>query len=163
MSVFDELLESNAAYAEGFDLGHLSSPPARGLAVLTCMDARILPLAAFGLAPGDAHIVRNAGGRASDDAVRSLLVSTHRFGVRNIAVVHHTTCGMAGITDDGFADEVEAATGHRPDVPALAIGDPDEALRDDVERLRSSPLFPAGTDVAGFMYNVRTGRLDRRA
>nr|MDQ3757891.1 carbonic anhydrase [Actinomycetota bacterium] len=122
MSAFEELLAANHAFAEGFGLGHLAGPPVRALAVLTCMDARILPLQMFGLAPGDAHVVRNAGGRASDDAIRSLLVSTHRLGVRSIAVVHHTECGMAGITDESFADEVEAATGHRPTVPVLAIG-----------------------------------------
>ncbi|HEX2038719.1 MAG TPA: carbonic anhydrase [Acidimicrobiales bacterium] len=162
MSVFDELLDANAKFTEGFDLGTLPGPPARALAVLTCMDARMLPLQMAGLTPGDAHIVRNAGGRASDDAIRSLLVSTHRLGVRHIAVVHHTMCGMADITDDGFRDEVEGTTGHRPTVPVLAIGDPDEALRSDVEALRSSPYFPEGTTVAGFVYDVRTGRLDLR-
>lgn len=99
----------------------------------------------------------------SDDALRSLLVSTHRLGVRTIAVVHHTGCGMADITEEGFADEVVAATGHRPTMPILTIGDPDEALRSDVEQLRSSPLFPEGTTVAGFLYDVRTGRVEHRA
>lgn len=162
MSVFEELLDANAAFAEAFGLGSLPSPPARALAVLTCMDARILPLEVFGLVPGDAHIVRNAGGRVSDDVIRSLLVSTHRLGVRNIAVVHHTSCGMTEITDEGFAAEVEAVTGHRPHVPVLAIGDADEALRSDVEQLRNSPLFPEGTRFAGFLYDVLTGWLDMR-
>ena len=162
MSVFDELLAANATFAEDFELGTLPGPPARALAVLTCMDARILPLEVFGLEPGDAHIVRNAGGRVSDDAIRSLLVSTHRLGVRHIAVVHHTACGMTELTDEGFADDVEAATGHRPTVPILAIGDADDALRSDVEQLRTSPLFPDGTVFAGFLYDVRTGRLERR-
>jgi carbonic anhydrase len=162
MSIFDELLDANADFAKGFELGHLPSPPARALAVLTCMDARILPLEMAGLTPGDAHVVRNAGGRASDDAIRSLVVSTHRLGVRDIAVVHHTACGMASVTDDGFRDEVERATGHRPDMPILAIDDPDGALRADVERLRTSPLFPEGTEVAGFLYDVSSGRLERR-
>ena len=162
MSVFDSLLAANASFAEQFQLGTLPGPPAHALAVVTCMDARILPLEVFGLAPGDAHIIRNAGGRVSDDVVRSLLVSTHRLGVRHIAVVHHTACGMTELTDEGFADEVEAASGHRPTVPILAIGDADDALRADVEQLRASPLFPEGTTVAGFLYDVRTGRLDLR-
>lgn len=163
MSVFDDVLAANARYAEGFGLGSLPVPPAKHLAVLCCMDARILPLEVFGLAPGDAHVIRNAGGRASDDALRSLLVSTHKLGVRSIAVVHHTHCGMAGITDDGFRAELRETTGHDPgDLPVLAIVDADQAIKEDVASLAWSPLFPPGTEVAGFVYDVETGRLDMR-
>lgn len=148
MSVFDDLLAGNARFAASFQAGKLPAPPARKLAVLTCMDARILPLEVFGLRTGDAHIVRNAGGRASDDVLRSLAVSTRAMGVRAIAVVHHTECGMAKIDDD-----------LRPLVGEMAIDDPDKALRGDVEALLTSPLLPEGTEVAGFRYDVRTGRL----
>jgi len=154
MSVFDELLAANRAYAEGFGKGDLPAPPARHLAVVACMDARILPLEVFGLAPGDAHVLRNAGGRVTDDVLRSLLVSTHVLGVRAIAVVHHTECGMVRNSDAELRD----ATG--TDIEFHAIADPDAALRDDVERVRAAPL-PEGTEVHGLRYDVRTGLLER--
>lgn len=160
MSVFDELLAANERHVAGFTGGQLPAPPARALAVLTCMDARILPLDVFGLASGDAHVIRNAGGRATDDALRSLLVSTHVMGTRAVAVVHHTECGMTKLTDADFAATIERATGHSPgDLPLYAIEDPDAALEGDVTWLAESPLLPAGTEVAGFLYDVRTGVL----
>lgn len=160
MSAFDDLLAANDDHVARFSTGHLAAPPARALAVLTCMDARILPLDALGLAPGDAHVVRNAGGRVTDDALRSLLVSTHSLGARAIAVIHHTECGVAKSTDEEFRQVVLAATGHDPDpIRLLAITDADQALADDVHALASSPLLPAGTEVAGFRYDIRTGRL----
>ena len=160
MGVFEDLLAGNAEFAASFEAGSLPAPPARKLAVLTCMDARILPLGAFGLGTGDAHIVRNAGGRVSDDVLRSLLVSTHTMGVRAIAVVHHTECGMAKLSDDELRARVIEATGHDPaPLPFLTIDDPDGALRHDVERLVASALLPEGTEVAGFRYDVATGRL----
>jgi carbonic anhydrase len=124
------------------------------------MDARILPLEVFGLEPGDAHIVRNAGGRVSDDVLRSLLVSTHLLGVREIAVVHHTECGMTTRTDEEMRAVVEEATGaSAAGIAFQAITDPDQAMRDDLELVRSSALFPAGVEVRGYEYDVRTGRL----
>lgn len=162
MAAFDDLLAGNAEHAAAFTAGTLPAPPARGLAVLTCMDARILPLATLGLSVGDAHVVRNAGGRVSDDALRSLLVSTHTMGVRAIAVVHHTQCGVARMSDEEFHRMVADATGHDlGPIRLLAIGDPDQALADDVDALASSPLFPPGTSVAGFRYDIATGRLDQ--
>lgn len=156
----DDLLAANAAYAETFVAGDLPAPPSRALAVLTCMDARILPLSAFGLRIGDAHILRNAGGRVTDDALRSLLVSTHALGVRSIAVVHHTLCGMATRTDDEFAAMVEEGSGRSPgDLPFFAIADVEQSLKQDVDRLTTCGLFPPGTEVRGFEYDVRTGRL----
>jgi carbonic anhydrase len=123
------------------------------------MDARILPLEVFGLAPGDAHVIRNAGGRVSQDALRSLLVSVHVLGVHSVAVVHHTECGMARFSDAEIRSQVETATGHDAgDVAFLAIEDAETAMAGDVALLRSSPLL-AGVDVRGYEYDVRTGRL----
>lgn len=158
--MLDEVLVANAAYAEKFVSGELPAPPARHLAVLTCMDARIMPLSVFGLAIGDAHVLRNAGGRVTDDALRSLLVSTHVLGVREIAVVQHTSCGMTTMTDEEFAATVERASGKSPgDLAFHAIGDMEQSLRDDVARLTGSGLLPTGTEVGGLEYDVRTGRL----
>lgn len=164
MSTFDDLLAANDDHVSQFINGHLPAPPARALAVLTCMDARILPLQALGLGPGDAHVIRNAGGRVTDDALRSLLVGVHTMGVRSIAVIHHTECGVAKTTDEEFRQAVLSATGNDPasdGIRLLAIADPDQALADDVRALASSPLLPAGVQVAGFRYDIRTGRLDQ--
>jgi carbonic anhydrase len=160
MSVFDDALVANERYAGGFTAGHLSAPPLRHVAVLTCMDARILPLAAFGFEQGEAHVLRNAGGRVTDDVLRSLLVSSHALGVRDIAVVHHTRCGMRGTTDAEFAAAVEAGSGRSPgDLAFHAVTDPEGDLRADVARLVDSGLFPPGTEVRGYEYDVETGRL----
>ena len=154
MSVFDELLASNADFAASFAGAELPAPPARHLAVLTCMDARILPLAVFGLEPGDAHIVRNAGGRATDDALRSLLISCHVLEVRSIAVVHHTECSMARFTQEELAQRVGTEG-----VDFRVITRPETSLEADVGALRASPWFPPGTEIRGYEYDVRTGRL----
>lgn len=160
MSVLDEVLAANAAFAEDFGHGDLPAPPSRHLAVLTCMDARILPLSVFGLETGDAHILRNAGGRVTDDSIRSLVVSTHVLGVRAIAVVHHTECGMTKVTDDELRAKVEASTGRWPgEIAFQPIRDPDGALHEDVGKLKDSGLLPADTEIRGFQYDVRTGRL----
>lgn len=158
MQVFQDLIEANSRYHQAFDAANLLPPPRRQLAVLTCMDCRIDTASVFGLDPGDAHVLRNAGARASDDAIRSLVVSTVKLEVRRIAVVHHTHCGAAAITQDLLVDEVLATTGadaHAIDF--LLFDDPEQALRDDVLRLASCPYLPAGTLVAGFMYDVSTG------
>jgi carbonic anhydrase len=159
--IIDEILAANEAFVSTFVAGDLPAPPRRHLAVLTCMDARILPLTVFGLENGDAHIIRNAGGRVTDDALRSLLVSTHVLGVRSIAVVHHTQCGMSSYTDAQLKAIVEESTGHSADGIAFhAIeGDEDTAIRGDVARLTGSELLVPGTEVHGFQYDVRTGRL----
>jgi carbonic anhydrase len=163
VSVFDELLAANDKFASTFEPGMLPAPPRRRLAVVTCMDARILPLSVFGLEPGDAHVIRNAGGRVSDDVIRSLLVSTHVLGVQAVAVVHHTECGMTQRTDEQFRALVAERSGEDvTDVEFLAIEDADAALAEDVETIRSSPLLPAGTAVNGFQYDVASGRLERR-
>lgn len=162
MRALDEVLAANEAFASAFEHGELPAPPSRHLAVVTCMDARIIPLSVFGLSIGDAHILRNAGGRVTEDVLRSLLVSTHVLGVREIAVVHHTECGMAKVTDEDLRGRIEEATGNRPGAIAFhPIIDPDADLRADVARLTRSELLPTGTEVRGFEYDVRSGRLRR--
>ena len=160
MDVFDEVVAANAAFAQSFGLGELPAPPSRHLAIVTCMDARIVPLQAFGLDAGDAHVIRNAGGRVTDDVVRSLIVSTHVLGVRSVAVVHHTECGMAKVTDDELRAQVRDATGIDPvEVVFHTIGDADVAVGNDVLRLRDAGLLYPGTEVRGFVYDVRSGSL----
>lgn len=160
VTVLDEILAANARFAEQFTAGDLPAPPSKQLAVLTCMDARILPLSVFGIKIGDAHILRNAGGRVTDDVLRSLLVSSHVLGVRHIAVVHHTLCGMATATEEQIRAKVEEGSGTSPgDLRFHAISDADADLRADVERLTSSGLFPPGTEIRGYVYDVQTGKL----
>ena len=160
MDVFDEVSAANAAFAQSFGLGELPAPPSRHLAIVTCMDARIVPLQAFGLDVGDAHVIRNAGGRVTDDVLRSLIVSTHVLGVRAVAVVHHTECGMAKVSDDELRARVREATGKDPvEVAFHAIGDMDVAVANDVLRLRDAGLLYPGTQVRGYVYDVRSGRL----
>lgn len=163
-SVPDDLPSANAPYAADFALGQLGSPPSRHLAVVACMDARILPLALFGLEPGDAHVIRNAGGRVTDDVIRSLLVSVHVLGVRAIAVVHHTECGMARYRDGELAGIVEEATGQSAaGIAFQAIDDSAKAMGEDLERIRSSKLFPPGIEVRGYVYDVRSGLVSETA
>ena len=164
MAVLDEVLHANAEFATKFGNGDLPAPPSRHLAVVTCMDARIMPLAVFGLDAGDAHILRNAGGRVTDDVLRSLLVSTHVLGVRSIAVVHHTECGMIRATDAEIRQAVTEGSGRDPgDIDFYAISDADADLRADVKRISSTGLLPPDTDVRGFRYDVRTGLLHELA
>ena len=153
-----DLVAANAEYADGFDAGDLAAPPRRQLAVLTCMDARIVPHEVLGLDNGDVHVVRNAGGRATDDALRSLMVSTRLLGVRQVAVMHHTDCGNSG-TDDELAAKLRDAG--VAEVPRPLHGSPDTegGVREDVARLRDSGLLAEGTTVDGYVYDVRTGRV----
>ena len=158
MDDFDDLLSANRRYADGFDRGHLAAPPARNLAVVTCMDARIDPLAILGLEPGDAHVMRNAGARVTSDVLRSLVKSVNQLGVRRIVVMHHTDCGAAKITLPALREAVTAATGHDPaGVEFHLIGDPEEALAADVAAVRDHPYLPAGLPVLALRYDVATG------
>ncbi|MCU0269334.1 MAG: carbonic anhydrase [Acidimicrobiales bacterium] len=160
MHVLRDLLEANHRYHQGFRHAGLLPPPRKGLAVLTCMDCRIDTASVFGLLPGDAHVVRNAGARATDDALRSLVLSTVRLGVSRIAVVHHTNCGAIGATDDEVRTAVLATTGHDPAEAGLDLWlamDEKEALDDDVARIAGCRFLPTGTLVAGFLYDVETG------
>lgn len=155
-----ELLEANAVYARSFRAGGLGRLPARNLAVVTCMDARIDTLAVLGLDPGDAHVLRNAGGRVSDDVIRSLLVSTRVLGVTAVVVMHHTDCGMAEITRQGVHDLLEDIDEQDwESMDLLTIEDRDQALRADVARIHRSPFLPDGLEAVGVTYDVTTGRI----
>lgn len=179
MGIRDEVLEANAAYAASFGTkGQLALPPARGFAILTCMDARLDPARYAGLAEGDAHVIRNAGGRASDDAIRSLVISYKLLGTKEWFVIHHTNCGMEFFTDDVMrgllANSLETAAlgadgftdvGTGPGsaegkyIDWLTIADQAGSVVDDVTRIRRHPLVPAGIPIYGFVYDVTTGRL----
>jgi carbonic anhydrase len=163
MSVIDELLQANAGYARTFDRGNLPLPPARRLAVVTCMDARIIPSRALGLEEGDAHVIRNAGGRARD-ALRSLVISQRLLGTNEIAVIHHTDCGMLTFTNRELHAKVKQDLGaDSTAIDFLPFSNLEESVREDVEFLLSSPLIPGDIPVRGFLYDVHTGRLNEVA
>jgi carbonic anhydrase len=159
MTETDTLLRNNEAYAASFDKGDLPLPPGRKVAVLACMDARLDPARVLGLDEGDAHVIRNAGGVASDDALRSLAISQHLLGTEEIVLLHHTDCGMLTFTDEDFAQKMEAETGIRPEWRTLSLTDLDEDVRKTLERIRESPFVPRTDNVRGFVYEVETGRL----
>ncbi|MEY3361424.1 MAG: hypothetical protein RL531_1143 [Actinomycetota bacterium] len=154
--MFDDILAANRQYAAGFTLAGLDPRAAKGLGVVTCIDSRIEPLAMLGLLPGDAKILRNAGGRVSDDVVRSLALATHLLGVTRICVVQHTRCRMVGATNEEIRGVIGPAAAGRDFLP---IDDQQRTLADDVRRLRESPLIADGVSVAGFVYDVDTGLL----
>jgi carbonic anhydrase len=158
--MFDDLLASNRRYQSGFHDSALAGTAARGLAVLTCIDSRIDPLAMLGLLPGDAKIVRNAGARVTDDALRSLALATNLLGVHRICVVQHTECAMVGATEEQMRTRVEAASGvDASGWTFLATTDQATTLRHDLAAIRSCELIPAGVELGGFVYDVRTGAL----
>jgi carbonic anhydrase len=160
MSVTDELLQANSEYARTFDRGDLPMPPARQVAVVTCMDARILPSRAFGLEEGDAHVIRNAGGRARD-ALRSLVISERLLGTTEIVVIHHTDCGMLTFTNRDLQAKVKQDLGvDTGNLDFLPFTDVEESVREDVAFLLSSPLIPANIEIRGLVYDVRTGKLN---
>ena len=159
MGLVEELLERNERFAEGFEEGGRSAVPIQHLAVLTCMDARVLAPRFLGLGVGDAHVIRNAGGRASDDAIRSLILSSRLLQTREFFVIQHTDCGMLHVTNADMHERLEAETGtDARDIDFLPIDDLERCVREDVEKLRASPFFQE-VHVAGFVYDVRTGRL----
>ncbi|HUF35553.1 MAG TPA: carbonic anhydrase [Gemmatimonadales bacterium] len=159
MSTIDELVRANEEYARTFDRGHLPLPPARRTAILTCMDARILPSRALGLEEGDAHVIRNAGGRARD-ALRSLIISQRLLGTREVAVIHHTDCGMLTFSNRDLREKVREDLGSDTgEFDFLPFQDLEESVREDVEFLQATQLLNPDTLIRGFVYDVTTGRL----
>ncbi|MBA3416571.1 MAG: carbonic anhydrase [Chloroflexia bacterium] len=160
MGIRDEIGEANDQYAAGFAKGDLAMPPRRRFAVLACMDARLDPARALGLEEGDAHVIRNAGGRASDDALRSLVISEQLLGTDEVVVVHHTDCGMLTFTNDELRGRLRERFGvDTGSTDFLPFTDVEQSVRDDVATIRSSPLIPAEVAVTGYVYDVRTGKL----
>jgi carbonic anhydrase len=159
MSATDDLLRNNEAHAESFDKGDLPLPPARGVAVLACMDARLHPAKILGLEVGDAHVIRNAGGVATDDAIRSLVISQRLLGTREIILIHHTDCGMLTFTDDAVKAQIQADTGIRPAFALESFPDLDDDVRQSIARIKASPFIPHRDQVRGFVYDVHTGAL----
>jgi carbonic anhydrase len=159
MSITDELLKNNEAYAASFDKGELPLPPAKKVAVLACMDARLNPYGALGLQEGDAHVIRNAGGVVTDDEIRSLAISQRLLGTEEIILIHHTDCGMLTFTDDQFKQSIQDETGIKPQWAAEAFPDLDEDVRQSVARIKASPFIPKKDSVRGFVYEVETGKL----
>ena len=159
MSVTDELLASNEAYAASFDKGDLPLPPARKIAIVACMDARLNPYGALGLQEGDAHVIRNAGGVVTDDEIRSLAISQRLLGTEEIVLIHHTDCGMLTFTDDGFKASIQEETGIKPQWAAEAFEDLEEDVRQSKARIEASPFVPNKDSIRGFIYDVETGRL----
>jgi carbonic anhydrase len=134
-------------------------PPRQKLAVLACMDARLDPARLLGLEEGDAHVIRNAGGLVTDDALRSLAISQHLLGTEEIVLIHHTDCGAHTFSEDELAEKLERETGNRPEWRAHAFSDPEQSLRDGLDRIRSSPFVPRTDKLRAFVYEVETGRL----
>lgn len=159
VDVVDELIENNEVYARGFEKPNLPVAPARKLAVLACMDARLDPHKILGLEDGDAHVIRNAGGVVTDDAIRSLVISQRVLGTREIILIHHTDCGMLTLRDDELEDQIEAETGVRPPFRFETFSDLRENLRRSIALIAGSPFLPHGEGVRGFIYDVGTGRL----
>jgi carbonic anhydrase len=159
MSVTDELLTNAQRYAAGFDKGQLPMPPARQIAVVACMDARLNPYGLLGLSEGDAHVIRNAGGVATEDVIRSLAISQRLLGTREIILIHHTDCGMLTFTDDGFRAQIAEETGMRPSWAAEAFDDVDADVRQCMARIKASPFIPYRDAVRGFVYSVEKGTL----
>ena len=160
MSAIDDALEGNAQYAASFDKGDLPLPPARGLAVVACMDARLNVHGLLGISEGDAHVIRNAGGVVSDDAIRSLVISQRLLGTREILLIHHTDCGMLTFRDDDVKDGILADTGLRPSFALEAFGDLEGDVRQSMARIQANPFIPHKDQVRGFVYDCATGQLN---
>ncbi len=159
MSVTDEYLANNARYVEAFS-GPLPLPPSRGVAVVACMDARLDVYGILGLAEGEAHVIRNAGGVVTDDEIRSLAISQRLLGTSEIILIHHTDCGMLTFTDDGFKRSIQDETGIKPAWSAEAFTDLDEDVRQSIARIAASPFIPRKESVRGFVFDVATGKLN---
>src|SRR3982751_252001 len=159
MSVTDELLRNNEAYAASFDKGHLAMPPTKKVAVVACMDARLQPNRILGLEEGEAHVIRNAGGVITDDEIRSLAISQRLLGTEEIILIHHTDCGMLTFTDEDFRRSLLEEVGMKPNWTSEAFSDLEEDVRQSIARIEASPFIPRKESVRGFVYDVKTGRL----
>lgn len=157
---FTDILTANAAYSA--DHEELANGRARrGLAIVTCIDTRIDPLAAFGLIPGDAKMIRNAGARVTDDVLRSLVIASHVLGVNRVALIQHTDCGVANNTQETIAEVVQDLTGETADIDFLTIPDQDATLAEDAQKIRDCKLMPAGVEVGEFIFDVKHGKLEQ--
>jgi carbonic anhydrase len=159
MSETDDLVTNNARYTAAFTKGDLPMPPGKRVAVVACMDARLDPARVLGLEEGDAHVIRNAGGVVTDDAIRSLTISQRLLGTEEIILIHHTDCGMLTFTDDEVKAAIASDTGIRPPFALEAFSDVDADVRQSIARLKASPFVPNTEHVRGFVYEVETGRL----
>ena len=159
MSAIDDFVKNNEDYARNFDKGDLPLPPARKVAVVACMDARVNPYPILGLSEGDAHVIRNAGGVVTDDEIRSLAISQRLLGTEEIMLIHHTDCGMLTFSDDDFKADIQKDTGVKPTWAAESFEDLDEDVRQSIERIKGSPFIPNKDNVRGFVYEVETGKL----
>ena len=159
MSVTDEMLANAERYARTFDKAHLAMPPAKKVAVVACMDARLIPTRVLGLDEGDAHVIRNAGGVVTEDVIRSLAISQRLLGTREIILIHHTDCGMLTFTDDEFKRSLQDETGIKPAWAVEAFSDLDEDVRQSIARIKASPFIPYKDAVRGFVYSVEKGNL----
>jgi carbonic anhydrase len=159
MSVTDELIANNAEYAAGFS-GPLPLPPAKHVAVVACMDARLNVYGALGLQEGEAHVIRNAGGVVTEDEIRSLAISQRLLGTEEIILIHHTDCGMLTFTDDEFKQSIQDETGLKPPWAAESFSDVDTDVRQSIARIKASPFIPRKDSVRGFVFDVATGRLN---
>ncbi|HEY6030774.1 MAG TPA: carbonic anhydrase [Gaiellaceae bacterium] len=159
MTVTDELLRNAEEYAARFDRGDLPLPPAKRVAVLACMDARLNPYGILGLSEGDAHVIRNAGGVVTADEIRSLSISQRLLGTEEIILIHHTDCGMLTFHDDEFRGQIQEETGIKPEWAAEAFDDLEADVRQSIARIEASPFIPKKDKVRGFVYDVATGKL----
>ena len=159
MTATDDLLQNNETYAASFDKADLPLPPGRKVAVVACMDARLNVYGVLGLTEGDAHVIRNAGGVVTDDAIRSLAISQRLLGTEEIILIHHTGCGMLTFTDDDFRAAIEQDTGIKPEWAAESFSDLESDVRQSIARVKASPFIPRKDSVRGFVYEVETGRL----
>lgn len=160
MSATDEFLQANESYAADFDKGGLPAPPARKVAVVTCMDARLDVYRMLGLSEGEAHVIRNAGGVITEDVIRSLVISQKLLGTEEIVLVHHTDCGMLSFDDDDVKADIEKDTGIRPPFAMEAFDDAAEDVRQSIRRIQASPFILRKDAIRGFIFDVETGRLE---
>ena len=159
MSTTDELLRNNERYANSFNKGDLPMPPAKQIAIVTCMDARLSPYVMLGLSEGDAHVIRNAGGVITDDEIRSLMISQRLLGTREVMLIHHTDCGMLTFSDEELREQIQQEVGIKPHFPLETFADLEEDVRQSIRRIEASPFIPHKDSVRGFIYEVENGHL----